>query len=467
MRHYPALSWDRNETDTYDCRKRSWYIETATCSKDVIILLDQSGSMTGYRYYVAKLTLEYLLDTLSNNDFVSVITYNDKLQALVPCFNTSLVQATKENIKVFVEHSKNIGMEEAPDTEKLQNYANVTEALKLAFKILGKYRDVRNCSGSETGCNQAIMLITDGVEKNASDIFEEYNYMNSNITSPVRVFSYLLGKEVTKVKEFQNYACLNRGYYSHIQSLDEVAEGVLQYVNVIAAPLVLQKEEKPPTWTHTYVDDTNTFDEEKVKDNENDFRLIISVGVPAFNLSSYSDGNYTGRPSLLGVAGTDIPIDDIKKLALPYKLGVNGYSFMVSNNGYILLHPDLRPYDKVLKKSLVNYNSIDFTEIEFVDYEEYNVTSKNMTLQRKAKNFDKDDPLILKYPRVPSVVMEEMRANLVDGKTGSLLNVSVLFDYDDLRRIEKSRQDYYYAPIPYTPFSLGIGKCLFNYHKIN
>lgn len=44
---------------------------------------------------------------------------------------------------------------------------------------------------------------------------------------------------------------------------------------------------------------------------------------------------------------------------------MNAYSFIVSNNGYVLLHPDLRPVE--LGQLKPNYNSIDLTEVEQFD----------------------------------------------------------------------------------------------------
>ena len=49
------------------------YIRAAACPKDVVILLDVSGSMKGLRIEIAKATVEKILDTLTDDDFFNVI----------------------------------------------------------------------------------------------------------------------------------------------------------------------------------------------------------------------------------------------------------------------------------------------------------------------------------------------------------------------------------------------------------
>ncbi|XP_030376767.1 voltage-dependent calcium channel subunit alpha-2/delta-3 [Scaptodrosophila lebanonensis] len=422
LRHYPASQWTdgrvkKLDADTYDCRKRSWYIETATCSKDIVILMDHSGSMTGFRSHVAKFTIRSILDTFSNNDFFNIYSYSASVEDIIPCFSDALVQATPENINVFNDAIANL-----PDPE---GYANVTLAYEKAFQLLRKYYVQRRCNETST-CNQAIMLVTDGVAGNTTDVFEKYNWGNGeNGTSNmnVRVFTYLLGKEVTKVREIQWMACLNRGYYSHVQTLDEVHEEVLKYVDVIATPLVLQEEQHPPTWTHAFTD--KTYDPKN--STERRPRLMIAVGVPAFD-DSYKNSTMR-RARLLGVAGTDVPVEDIDKLTLPYKLGVNGYSFVVSNNGYVLLHPDLRPIGSNGKMN-PNYNSIDFTEVEHL--------------------FEDNSP------REPGESILQLRSAMVRHKSGEFKDIPVKFHFDNMRRVSEEKQDYFFAPLPNTPFSLGI-----------
>lgn len=77
MRQYPATNWYMQEVDLFDCRTRSWYIEAATSPKDILILMDTSGSMTGIRREIAKHVINNILDTLGNNDFVNIIIFSN------------------------------------------------------------------------------------------------------------------------------------------------------------------------------------------------------------------------------------------------------------------------------------------------------------------------------------------------------------------------------------------------------
>ena len=54
------------------------------------------------------------------------------------------------------------------------------------------------------------MLVTDGVPYSFEDIFRQWNWEREPKT-PVRVFTYLIGREVADVREVKWMACANKG----------------------------------------------------------------------------------------------------------------------------------------------------------------------------------------------------------------------------------------------------------------
>ncbi|XP_050314847.1 voltage-dependent calcium channel subunit alpha-2/delta-3 [Anthonomus grandis grandis] len=429
MRHYPAMHWvekDRRDVkkDVFDCRIRTWFIEAATCTKDVIILIDNSGSMDGMGKHIGKLIAYSILDTFSNNDYVNVLNYSDsKSSYTVPCFANQLIQATKENIRVFKEV-----------IEKLVPSGKTTlePALIEAFELLNKYRDIRGCNSENNTnneisqlCNQAIMILTDGVNGNYTDLIKKYNHLYDGNIIPVRIFTYLIGQELENVEEIKWMSCANKGYYTQVATLEQVTASVLQYIYVIARPLVLQAEDHPVSWTHAYAD--ITYDDKTDTTINEPYRLLTSAAIPCYD-TKINKQNDSVTAELLGIAGTDVPIDEFRKLTRPYKIGVNAYAFIVSNNGYVLMHPALRPVYRGLEKE--NYNSIDLTEVE----QHYDDTQ----------------------PREISETVKQLRAGLVNAVEGSLHNVILKYHYDDNRRVSEETYDYYYTALTNTPFSLAL-----------
>uniref|UniRef100_A0A8C1VVJ4 Calcium channel, voltage dependent, alpha2/delta subunit 3 n=1 Tax=Cyprinus carpio TaxID=7962 RepID=A0A8C1VVJ4_CYPCA len=165
FRQYPGVKWhpDEHGVIAFDCRNRKWYIQAATSPKDVVILVDVSGSMKGLRLTIARQTVASILDTLGDDDFFNIIAYNQEIHYVEPCLNGTLVQADSTNKDHFKEHldklfAKGIGL--------------LGNALTEAFTILNEINQI----GRGSSCSQAIMLITDGATQMYDDVFAKYNW---------------------------------------------------------------------------------------------------------------------------------------------------------------------------------------------------------------------------------------------------------------------------------------------------
>jgi len=86
-----AYRWSAKPS-LFDTRIQPWYIQAATCSKDVVILLDISGSMYGMHQAISQIVVKSLLKTFNNDDSINIISFNSTFYYLVPCFEKLLVQ---------------------------------------------------------------------------------------------------------------------------------------------------------------------------------------------------------------------------------------------------------------------------------------------------------------------------------------------------------------------------------------
>ncbi|XP_045078929.1 voltage-dependent calcium channel subunit alpha-2/delta-2-like isoform X1 [Coregonus clupeaformis] len=329
-RYYPATPWRApDKIDLYDVRRRPWYIQGASSPKDMIILVDVSGSVSGLTLKLIKASVMEMLDTLSDDDYVNVARFNEKAEAVVPCFK-HLVQANVRNKKIF---------KEAVQIMQAKGTTDYKSGFHFAFNQLLNKTNVPRAH-----CNKIIMLFTDGGEDRAQDIFEQYNWPNKT----VRVFTFSVGQHNYDVTPLQWIACANKGFYFEIRSICAIRINTQEYLDVLGRPMVLAgSRAKQVQWTNVYQDALG-------------LGLVFTGTMPVFNLTV--DGNSQNQ-LILGVMGVDVHLDEIKKLTPRYNLGANGYIYAIDPNGYLLLHPNLHP--KLL--DLPEPVTLDFLDAEVED----------------------------------------------------------------------------------------------------
>ncbi|KAK3765199.1 hypothetical protein RRG08_051823 [Elysia crispata] len=371
LRVYPGMQWprDADKVDTFDCRIRKWYIQAATSPKNILILLDSSGSMKGLRFAIARSTVSKILETLSDEDYFNVLQFSDEPNYVDECFNDTLMPASVDNVK---------RIQSKIDALDAQNFANFEKALTKAFEL---FRKEQNEYSSHYLCNKAIMLITDGAPENFDHIFDKFNWPNKTI----RVFTFLIGKEVPENRQTKWMACVNKGKFTHISTRADVQENVQKYIQVLSRPLAINKAGHK-VWSPVYLDYVTEQGEILVNAGKppdlgphfedsytyQGLGLILTISMPVYDRrDTVGPKEEMPKRNLLGVVGTDVRINELMKLIPTFELGVNGYAFAITNHGNIVFHPDYRPFypegayrAKQQLKVRPKYNSVELSEVE-------------------------------------------------------------------------------------------------------
>ncbi|XP_058153088.1 voltage-dependent calcium channel subunit alpha-2/delta-1 isoform X4 [Dasypus novemcinctus] len=349
-RYYPASPWvdnsrTPNKIDLYDVRRRPWYIQGAASPKDMLILVDVSGSVSGLTLKLIRTSVSEMLETLSDDDFVNVASFNSNAQD-VSCFQ-HLVQANVRNKKVLKDAVNNITAKGITDYKKGFSFA---------------FEQLLNFNVSRANCNKIIMLFTDGGEERAQEIFAKYNK-----DKKVRVFTFSVGQHNYDRGPIQWMACENKGYYYEIPSIGAIRINTQEYLDVLGRPMVLAGDRaKQVQWTNVYLDAL-------------ELGLVITGTLPVFNITSHDENRANSKNQLiLGVMGIDVSLEDIKRLTPRFTLCPNGYYFAIDPNGYVLLHPNLQPKEPV---------TLDFLDAELENDIKVEIRNKMIDGESGEKTF--------------------------------------------------------------------------------
>jgi Mg-chelatase subunit ChlD len=222
FRRLPAIARDKCGSYDFDPRVRPWFVAASSGPKDVVIVLDVSGSMMNSpgRMDLAKEAAIKVVNTLTISDRVAVIVFSETANAtqlvadsiILTDKDTTLIKATDENKKLLEEAINQI----SSDLGETNFYAG----FQKAFEALNNTdeEDPERISG----CNAAILFLTDGKSNVGPDTDEVLDLINDSIQQlaiDTKIFTFSLGNDADQ-NVTKKIACSTNGIWTHIEDLN-------------------------------------------------------------------------------------------------------------------------------------------------------------------------------------------------------------------------------------------------------
>ncbi|CAN0102855.1 unnamed protein product [Discosporangium mesarthrocarpum] len=194
FRFYPGRAY--TACGEYDPRVRPWYVAASSGPKDVVIVLDISGSMSvSGRLDLAKEAAGSVLGTMTPHTFVTIVVFSETARVITG--SNLLLRATNENKELLVE---------LLDQVVLETTTNFEVALNLAFDVLDTSRLAGE--GYSSSCSTAILLLTDGrITQGLAAEFIPDLVQARNVDIGAEVFTFALGPDADQVRAGSIFLC--------------------------------------------------------------------------------------------------------------------------------------------------------------------------------------------------------------------------------------------------------------------
>lgn len=335
---YPARQLD--DCKAFDARNRSWFVEASTVhSKDVVIVLDISGSMELTNSMgkslmnIAKTGAKMVVNTLNSKDKVGVVAFSDDI--IIPknyhCFSSQLAAATPQNKRCLNRFI---------DTLQGRGLTNYMAGLKKAFEYF------RN-TNSAIHRDRVLLFLSDGMPTSGGgreEILKLVRDEAAHLNNSIIILTFGIGKalqddnnrqllmDMANYTEDSSHYNHPRGHFTAVKCSNDMRQSIADYYVYMHS----YQEAVEPVFTLPYFDAGR-------------LGYVMSMCLPLQSAGKF-----------LGVTCTDIKISDLLDDVINFRHGELSYAFLINLNGQVVFHPLLpKPLSLNQDVGLIDIESLE------------------------------------------------------------------------------------------------------------